>query len=480
MIAAALPVLTQVIWSGLLILGLQFLFIALRLREDRTFLLLGCSLLLLVLMVGADIWILMPAIQARAGEPRVLEAWNCAFQILACGYVFSALWFTHSLTGRPSMAVVKPCGAALAAAAAGFAFDALSPRRLLLGLEDWEWRTTAVYDWVFAPLLIGVFAYVVAITFLGFRRAPPPGRRTLGYLCAAYVLLFVSGILDFVALWTGVFLSDSYVIFGALGMGVIGTFIFADRLLGCYAGQRRSLLEIAGILGTLEAERPLSEIGLSAARLSADIRDQVSSLKRDSALLKSGPGYGSRQEFLRIDNARRKLERYTAAILDYSTSSMLGPRVECDLAALVRACIRKGFSGVEGRIRISAFPADAAAVTVWADPAKLEKAFAELLKNALEADSASIEVRLRVTEGDSGAALAVEIEDRGEGCPAGGVDAIARPFFTTRKTRGACGLGASAADATLKAHGGSLRFRPAPGGVGLVAEARLPLTRARR
>ena len=479
MIATALPALTQVIWSGLLVLGLQFLFIALRLREDRTFLLLGCSLLLLVLMVGVDIWILVPAIRARAGDLPALEAWNCAFQILACGYVFTALWFTHSLTGRPSMAAVKPCGAALGVAAAAFAVDALSPRLLLIGLVDWEWRTTALYDRVFAPLLIGMFAYVVAITFMGYRRVPPPGRRTLGYLCAAYILLFVSGILDFVALWTGVILTDSFAIFGALGMGVIGTFILTDRLLDFYAGQRQSLLEIAGILGTLEAERPLSEIGLSAARLSADIRDQVSSLKRDSALLQSGPGDGYRQEFLRIDNARRKLERYTAAILHYSTSSMLGQRVECDLADLVRACVRKGFAGAEGRIRISAITAEAEAIKVWADPAKLEKALAELLKNALEAESASIEVRLRLGEGDSEAAL-VEIEDRGEGCPSGGADAIVRPFFTTRKARGACGLGASAADATLRAHGGSLRFRPAPGGVGLVAEARLPLNRARR
>ena len=42
------------------------------------------------------------------------------------------------------------------------------------------------------------------------------------------------------------------------------------------------MLEIAGILGTIEAEKPLGEIGLSAACLSLEIQDYVSTLKRDS------------------------------------------------------------------------------------------------------------------------------------------------------------------------------------------------------
>lgn len=468
-IPAAIP---QVIWFGLMALGLEFLFIAIRLREDRTFLLLGTSLILLGLMLGLDIWYLIPSVERRVGTVSRLEFGNDAYQVLACGYVGASLWFTHLLTGRPGRSRVLALCAILAAFAAAFLIDGVLPQRWFTGLEQWQWRTTPAYDWVFAPFLIGLFGYVVVLTVSGRRGSAYPERRTLGYLSIAYAILFVGGVVDILSLSMERASAQNNVIYAALGMGVMGTFIFTDRLVRLFTDQRRSMLEIAGILGTMEAEKPLGEIGMSAARLSLEIRNHVSDLKRDSGLLRTEMGSGYRREIERIDSARRHLERYTTGILDYSTSSRLGPRADCDPLRLLRDCVRRRMPDSEGLIRITAAPAAGPAALVAGDAGKLEKALYELLKNAVESGSESVDVRAA----KSGGNLVVEIRDRGRGAADGACDRIPLPFYTTRKIQGACGLGASIAEAIIKAHGGNLSFAPGTGGAGVVARIELPLS----
>jgi signal transduction histidine kinase len=468
-IPAAIP---QVIWFGLMALGLEFLFIAIRLREDRTFLLLGTSLILLGLMLGLDIWYLIPSLERRMGSVPWLEFGGDAYQALACGYVGIALWFTHRLTGRPGRSRVLALGLILAAFAAAFLADGVLPQRWFTGLEHWQWRTTPAYDWVFAPFLICLFGYVIVLTVSGWRRSANQDRRTLGCLSIAYAILFVGGVMDILALSLEKATAQNNVIYAALGMGVMGTFIFTDRLVRLFTDQRRSMLEIARILGTIEAERPLGEIGMSAARLSLEIRSHVSDLKRDSGQLRTEMGSGHRREIERIDSARRKLERYTTGILEYSTSSRLGPRADCDPVRLLRDCVRRHMPDAEGLIRIAALPAAGPAAPVFADAGKLEKAFHELLKNAVESGSESVDVRVGKRDGR----LIVEIRDRGRGAADGACERIPLPFYTTRKNQGACGLGASIAEAIVKAHGGSLSLAPGADGVGVAAVIDLPLS----
>jgi hypothetical protein len=81
----------------------------------------------------------------------------------------------------------------------------------------------------------------------------------------------------------------------------------------------------------------------------------------------------------------------------------------------------------------------------------------------------------------SGLAI-IAIEDDGNGVSPETIEEITRPFFTTRRSQGGCGLGASIAEGIIRGHGGTLRCYHASGvtGVGfggLLINIVLPLNR---
>lgn len=458
------------LWFGIFALGLEFMAIATRLRGEKTLPTLGGNILLLSLMVGLDVWINIPGMRDRSVPPALLEACQDLYQVFACGYVALSLWFVRGLTGRPSAGAAKTVTAVLTILSLALLADAASPARLFVYVDDWKWIITPLYYWVFAVPVVAAFAWVVWLAFAGWRRAQGQDRRSLGHLCVAYALLFVCGVLDLLTMWMQEAYLTTWVLYGTLGVGVIATFIFTDKLIYMYRSRRGSLLEIEEIRGTIEAQRPLGDLGRSAMKVSDEIQSYVSLLKADSQGLKDeietkgGPPRES-AGIRRIDEARRRLERYATGILEYSTCSRLGPLVIVAPASLLERCVRERFPGEAGRFAVVAAPG----ARVLADPARLERAVGELLANALESGSPWIEARVRCGLG----LVSIAIEDAGCGVPEGLVETIAQPFFTTRKRQGQHGLGASIAAAILRAHGGSLRFLPKPR-AGLIANLVLP------
>ncbi len=105
---------------------------------------------------------------------------------------------------------------------------------------------------------------------------------------------------------------------------------------------------------------------------------------------------------------------------------------------------------------------------------RLEQVVINLILNACQA-LADREKRVAVgtrREPETGSVI-LSVEDEGVGIPQEHLARVTEPFFTTRRSSGGTGLGLHIAESIVKEHGGSLRFRSAPG-IGTVAEVALP------
>jgi two-component system nitrogen regulation sensor histidine kinase GlnL len=122
-----------------------------------------------------------------------------------------------------------------------------------------------------------------------------------------------------------------------------------------------------------------------------------------------------------------------------------------------------------------------------ADPDRLTQIFLNLARNALQAmapDGGTLTIstrmlldqRLAVEDGARLASVAVEFHDTGGGIPAGLLEQVRTPFFTTR-TEGT-GLGLAVAEYWTARHGGMLSIESMPS-EGTTVSVRLPLRRKR-
>lgn len=457
----------QAVWCALAALTAQFLAVGAGFKSDKAFRYIGGCMLVLILMVGMDIWILYPALLEDRGDRFILDAAQLAFQALACVFLMVLMRFIRHLTGAPGAKAARVHAALLAPWIALAAADLFVPQVLLIGLRDRQWHLAPAYTFGFMPHIVAVMGWLTVIAFLRREGAGGGEGRILGRLRMGLVLLYLGGLLDLI-----VFLIpepgpvSSFTAWGVLAFCIGGTFVLADRLAESYRRRRRSLLEIARVHGELGADEPLREIGRSAARVSDAIRSGAADLRGRLEDMRGEPAADG-AELARIEKARGALERLATAVLEYSRCGMLGPLSPVPPADVVAACVRNRLPGAERRIRVRPV-GDLRPILL--DAPRMEAALYELLKNALEAGAEMVEVRIRQGLGRT----VLAIEDDGEGFAEGALADIVKPFFTTRKAEGAAGLGASIAAGIVRAHGGALRYHARPSARGLALNLVLP------
>ncbi|HEX3761077.1 MAG TPA: PAS domain-containing sensor histidine kinase [Kofleriaceae bacterium] len=94
------------------------------------------------------------------------------------------------------------------------------------------------------------------------------------------------------------------------------------------------------------------------------------------------------------------------------------------------------------------------------DPAQLEQALVNLLRNAHESGSPPAEVQLRIRKLPRG--IAIEVSDRGTGMTEAVLSSALLPFYSTK--RGGTGLGLALVREITEAHGGRVALANRPGG----------------
>ena len=108
---------------------------------------------------------------------------------------------------------------------------------------------------------------------------------------------------------------------------------------------------------------------------------------------------------------------------------------------------------------------------VWLDPAQMEQALHNLIKNAHESGSAPQDVQLSVRR--LATTFLIEVMDRGAGMTDAVLTHALVPFYSTK--RSGTGLGLALSREIVEAHGGSIGLHNRAGG-GLVVSLSLPRT----
>jgi two-component system sensor histidine kinase KdpD len=243
--------------------------------------------------------------------------------------------------------------------------------------------------------------------------------------------------------------------------------------------EERSLLEaLCAQLGLiLEKEHLASamqraEIAERSNRLHKALLDSVShELKTPIAALRASldlliePEH-SRNALLQAEmqTATRRLERVTTQLLDMTRieGGLLRPQCDwCDLDELLRSAIAHHVS-VSQRPRVT-IEVPAGFPPVYSDPGLLETCVTNLLLNALaySPQNLPVEAAVSMTNVD----WTLSIRDHGPGIPEELIPRLFDKFFRAPQTQtGGTGLGLSVVRGFVRALGGEVSARNAPGG----------------
>lgn len=205
-----------------------------------------------------------------------------------------------------------------------------------------------------------------------------------------------------------------------------------------------------------ELGTPLSTIAVIGRELELAIAKRCPDydLLEDLSLLKS--------ETLRCKDVLQQLAEKTGELFGEAPQSVTVSQLIQDAVASLNTA-SAGFN-VSGAVDIVLFkvPKRALALTLRA-----------LIKNSLEA-SGPTRSPVEITAQDKGAAVLLEISDRGVGMDAATIERIGEPFFSTKKVGNGMGLGVYISKLTVEQLGGSLVFQSTQG-QGTCARLTLPI-----
>ncbi|MDH3443640.1 MAG: ATP-binding protein [Deltaproteobacteria bacterium] len=156
------------------------------------------------------------------------------------------------------------------------------------------------------------------------------------------------------------------------------------------------------------------------------------------------------------------------SVSDISLSEVARAAAESRIATFAAA-------GVHLQLNLDEMPGD---MTIASDPYLLETALGHILQNAREAinGSGNVEIEGRFIPGGLHGVARLNVRDTGCGIPAGEVERVVMPFYSTKK--GHEGLGLTLASRIIELHGGGMRIKSCQG-MGTEVEVLLPTEQSR-
>ena len=236
--------------------------------------------------------------------------------------------------------------------------------------------------------------------------------------------------------------------------------------------------EVALLASRLDAMRSAllardQELQMMLAGIAHEVRNPLGGMELFAGLLRdelgeAGPDADSQLSHVaRIQSEIGHLNRVVEEFLAYARRHPVDRRVVEVLPFLEEATglvdRSAGDSGVELVIEVP--PGTKASF----DPEPMRRAVLNLVENAIHATASggTVTVSGHVTAGEA----SIEVSDTGRGIPRDQLEAVLRPFFTTREK--GTGLGLALCRRTAEAHGGTLDLRSEEG-VGTTVRLRWP------
>jgi signal transduction histidine kinase len=215
----------------------------------------------------------------------------------------------------------------------------------------------------------------------------------------------------------------------------------------------------------------LASVGELASGIAHEIKNPIVGIASGLDLLSRDPARSPRSETI-VSQLREQVTRMEAAIRDLLSYAkpkeprliLVDPRQLIDrVSILIRP--QADSSGVHITTHL-----DEPALSIRMDPELLTQALVNLALNAVQAMPAGGELRFGVEHRPD--SIHITVSDTGPGIPADRIDAVFRPFVTTKHS--GTGLGLAISRGIVERHGGRLTVESTPGGAVFSIELPLP------
>ena len=216
---------------------------------------------------------------------------------------------------------------------------------------------------------------------------------------------------------------------------------------------------------TLRRQESLVRLGQAARTLTHEIKNPLSAIRLELAILKRNVPQSLIDDVAIIDHETDRLTKLTDKVSDYLRNPLGNPQL-LDIVQELSILVSLFPHGVRLREDSSE------SFLVLFDPDRLRSVLENLIKNGVEAcEGMTVDVEAEVTADDKNRCI-IYIRDKGKGLDGSDTKRIFDPFYTT-KIHGS-GIGLSISQQFVEAAGGRLRLYPGSHG-GTVAEIVLPL-----
>lgn len=242
---------------------------------------------------------------------------------------------------------------------------------------------------------------------------------------------------------------------------LFGTFIALSGIVLLYVFVIRTYLENRSYKSQMVKQENLVNLGQAARTLTHEIKNPLSAITIQIALLKRQlRDSDSLEEVELISKEVQRLIQLTNRVSDFLKNPEGQPE-EIDAAELIRSLVPL-FS-----YEIKIISSSEQSATILFDKDRLRSVLENLLKNAVEScEGRDPQVEVEITL-DRKNVYHIFIRDRGDGIKKGDTEKLFDPFYTT-KIHGS-GIGLSISRQFLRARGGDIKLYPRTGG-GSVAE----------